>query len=141
MFKGISQKNSLLKRQAHPVARNSVDRAGSISDERHASACNSRKLVQRGRISQLSGHRRRVMKFLCKPRELWQGFTDAEACVPGEHGHAHFTCSGRGCQHLTILPPVYVHKIRPGSNAKVLAKAESFTARAHRTQLRPSTDK
>src|SRR6266576_5035927 len=42
-------------------------------------------------------------------------------------------------QHLAMLAPVQIYKIRPGSHAKMLAKAEPFAARAHRTKLGPSS--
>jgi len=41
-------------------------------------------------------------------------------------------------QHLAMFSPVQIHQIRPGSHAKMLAKAEPFAARAHRTKLGPS---
>src|SRR6266446_4311872 len=45
----------------------------------------------------------------------------------------------RGHQHLAMFAPVQIHQIRPGSHAKMLAKAEPFAARAHRTKLGPSS--
>src|SRR5271165_171662 len=121
------QRNSLREGKSQTLAGNRIDRAGSVSDQRHITSPHAPQFATSGQCAPFGRGCLSATKARMEFRKFRQRFFQAKATLQGPmvsrgDSDTHFLVAHRSGVALTVPSPIYFHAVGPGRDAIVAQK-------------------
>src|SRR5262249_107074 len=121
-------------------ARNGVNSAGSIADQRDVVSRDATQTAHAGDSAAFNGGRLNTFEPLREFGMFCNQRRDASTRIETQHRDANFVIPKRGHVSLGIPPPIHFYILRPRRDLKMLLASKSFRGMRKRMQAGPLCD-